>query len=182
MRIPDETYDGILLLSSYARPVSEILKDRGQFEIHAEFKHCVKSWISELDRIMQNSPDLKVAIFLYLHQFRENEMVWWLLATLPTIDLEEVKKWIATFGDISSEKTILEIITPNEKTDFLLDFKNKFSRLNASNLKNVYDNVSGFDLQCAYWHIDYFKQFSRTPLRSDDIFLTYRTYIGIKKR
>lgn len=171
--IPNDSLRGLLLLSNYAIPVSNILNESGKYEIHADFKREIKSWTSEIDKIMQGNPNLKAAIYMYLHQFRENELVWWLLATLPSIGKAKIEEWIHVFDAIHPEKSILEIIRLTEKWLFLLDFKNKLPRLNASNLKNVYDNVTGYDLQCAYFHIDYFKQLSRTPLRQDDIYLTY---------
>ena len=169
----NEMRDGMLLLSTYALPVSEILNGMGKYEIHADFKREMKSWINKIDEIMHDNSNLKVAIYMYLHQFRKNELVWWLLATLSSIEIEKVKKWIHVFSNISSEKSILEVAEITEKWCFLLDFKNKLPRLNAANLKNVYDNITGYDLECAYSHIDYFKQFSCTPLRQDDIYLTY---------
>lgn len=168
-----EDRNKILLLSTFALPVSEILNDKSQYEIHADFKHDAKNWISEIDTIMKNNPNLKASIFMYLHQFRDSEAVWWLLATLSSIDEKKKKEWIDSYRYLPSEKPILEMVEPAKETSFLLDFYNKFPRLNASVLNTVYSNISGFDLFCAYDHIDYFKQFSRTPLRPDDILLTY---------
>jgi len=171
--VPKETRDELLFLQTLALPVSEMWNEKSEFEIHADFKCAAKKWISEIDIIMEDVPNLKAAIYMYLHQFRENELIWWLLATLSSIDKEKIEKWIHAFGDIPSEKSILEIVEVTDRWFFLLDFKNKLPRLNAKNLKHVFENVTGFDLYCAYNHINYFKQFSRTPLRQIDIYLTY---------
>lgn len=173
INIPIEDRNKILLLSTFALPVSEILNEKSQYEIHADFKRKAEGWASEIDAIMKNIPDLKASIFMYLHQFRESEAVWWLLATLSSIDEEKIKKWVDSFRYVPSEKPILELVEPAKEASFLLDFYKKFPRLNASVLNTVYSNISGFDLFCAYDHIDCFKQFSHTPLRPDDILLTY---------
>lgn len=50
--ISDETYDGMLLLSTYALPVSEILKEKSNFEIHKQLRCEVEHWIEAIDEIM----------------------------------------------------------------------------------------------------------------------------------
>lgn len=181
IRIPDEARDEILLLSASALPVSEILNDKSELEIHQGFKTAAKSWMDEIDIIMKDNADLKASIFMYLHQFRDNELIWWLLATLCSIEEEKVRKWIDVFDNIPSEKSIRESAEAAEKTNFLMDFYKKFYRLNASNLKLIYNGISGFDLICAYRHRDYFKQFARTPLRQNDVYLSYLIVATLKQ-
>lgn len=121
-----EDKNKILLLLTFALPVSEILNEKSQYEIHADFKREAESWASEIDAIMKNNPDLKASIFMYLHQFRESEAVWWLLATLSSIDEEKIKKWIDSFRYVSSEKPILEMVESTKEASFLLDFTKNF--------------------------------------------------------
>lgn len=119
--ISDEYRNKILLLSTFALPVSEILNEKSQYEVHADFKRKVDGWTSEIDAVMEKNPDLKASIFMYLHQFRASEAVWWLLATLSSIDEERIKKWIDSFRYVPSEKPILDLVEPARETSFLLE-------------------------------------------------------------
>ena len=177
----DEMRGGLLLLSTYALPVSEILKEKSNFEIHKQLKCEVRHWIEEIDAIMGKDSDLKARIFMSLHQFRDDEFTWWLLAALSSIDEEKIKHWIDELHNLPSEKTTEEMLTPPQRIKALLDFYDKFPRLNASNLKTAYNHISVFDLQCAYFHMDYLKQFAHTPLRRNDIYLTYLILATLKQ-
>lgn len=179
--ISDETYDGMLLLSTYALPVSEILKEKSNFEIHKQLRREVENWIKEIDTTMEKDSDLKARIFMYLHQFRDDEFTWWLLASLSSIEKEKIEHWIDELHNLPSERTTEEMLAPPQKIKALLDFYDKFPRLNASNLKTAYNHISVYDLQYAYFHIDYLKQFSRTPLRQNDIYLTYLILATLKQ-
>lgn len=173
MDICDESYEVILACANLALPVSEVLKEVSNFNIHTGIKEKVKGCIKEIDLIMRDRKTLKISLFKYLHQFRSDELVWWLLATLPTIDELKVKKWISSFGNVTSNKEILTLINSAEKYGYLLEFNHKFRRINEKNHKNIYDNILALDLLCAYAHIDYFEQFAHTGLRADDVYLTY---------
>lgn len=181
IEISDEICDKLLRLSTLALPVSEILNKESKFEIHTEVKVKIEEWKHEIDLIMETRQSLKVSLLKYLHHFRENELVWWLFTSLPSVKEEKVEHWIDSFGNIPSEKTILELIDSAEKCGYLLDFKNKFYRINEKNHKNVYDDITGFDLLFAYVHIDNFKQLACTPLRPVDIYLTYLITATIKQ-
>lgn len=179
--LSDEMREVILLLSTYALPVSEILKEKKRFEIHKQLEREAKQWIKEIDAVMECTPDLKARIFMYLHQFRANEFTWWLLATLPSIDEEKIAHWIDELNDIPSEKTSRELLFPPKRLAALLELYEKFPRLNASNLKTAYNHITVFDLQCAYFHIDFLKQLSHTPLRRDDVYLSYLMLATLKE-
>lgn len=181
IRLSNEIRDGMLLLSTYALPVSEVLKENSEFEIHEQLRNEVKKWIDAIDTVMKNDSDLKARIFMYLHQFRTDEFIWWLLATLSSIKEGKINHWIDELHNLPSEKTTGEMLAPPPKTKALLDFYEKFPRLNASNLKTIYNHISVFDLQCAFFHIDYLKQLSHTPLRPNDIYLTYLILATLKQ-
>lgn len=178
--ISTQNRDELLLFSTCALPVSEILNEKSKFGIHADFRVQIKAWIHEIDVIMKKNPNLKIILLKYLHKFRENELVWWLLSSLPSVAEGKVKHWIDSFGNIPSEKTILELIDSTEEYGYLLDFKNKFYRINEKNHKTVHDEVTGYDLLSAHIHIDNFKQLACTPLRPVDVYLTYLIAATIK--
>lgn len=181
VNISERARNELLFFSTCALPVSEILNEESKFGIHADFRIQLKAWIDEIGAIMKKNPNLKIAMYKYLHKFRENELVWWLLASLPSVAEEKVKRWIESFANVPSEKTILELVGSTEELSYLLEFKNKFNYINEKNHKNVYDEVTGIDLLFAHIHIDNFKQLALTPLRSVDIYLTYLITATIKQ-
>lgn len=177
----DEILDGILLLANYALPVSEVLKEKSEFEIHRDIKCNVEEWKQEFEKVIGVDSDIAYwkTIFKYLHQFRADELVWVLLLMLPTIDEDRINKWKDSIENIQSTKTISEIESTRSSTSYLMQFRDELSdlertsRRDLTNRSEIFDTVSVLDLQSAYFHLDCFKQLSQTRLRPADVCLIY---------